>query len=71
MVTVLDGRSELLDELRSSPDDVRSYIAAAIGQMLETDEFINALPGFLWSDAASQSRIGILLENLNEISTLE
>lgn len=50
---LLDGRPELLDELRSSPDDARSYIAAAIAQMLETDEFINALPGFLWSDAAS------------------
>jgi predicted nucleotidyltransferase len=71
LATVLDGRPELLNELRSAPDDVRSYIAAAIGQMLETDQFLNALPGYLWSGAASQSRISILLEILNEISTLE
>jgi predicted nucleotidyltransferase len=70
LATVLDGRSELLDELRSAPADVRSYIAGAISQMLNTSEFINALPGHLSHDAASQTRIGILLQTLNEISTL-
>lgn len=70
LVTVIDGRRELLDELRSAPDDVRSYIAAAIAQMLKTNQFIDALPGYLLSDAASQSRISILLKILNEISTL-
>ncbi len=70
LVTIVDGRSELLNELQAAPDDVRSYIAEAIGQMLRTDKFIDALPGFLLGDAASQSRIGIVLQRLTDISTL-
>jgi len=70
LVTVVDGRPELLDELRSAPDDVRSYIAEAIGQMLETDRFNDALPGYLPGDASSQSRIKLVQKALNEISKL-
>jgi len=32
LITVVDGRPELLDELRSAPEDVRSCIADAVGQ---------------------------------------
>ena len=70
LITLVDGRPELLSELRSSPADVRSYIAGAVGQMLTTDEFIDALPGYLLPDAASQGRISIVLERLTDISTL-
>ncbi len=69
LITVVDGRSELVNELRSAPDDVRSYIAEAINQMLKTTDFMDALPGYLLPDAASQSRISILLERLTDIST--
>jgi hypothetical protein len=64
----VDGRSELVKELQAAPNDVRSYVAEAIGQMLRTDEFTDALPGYLLGDAASQSRISIVLERLTEIS---
>lgn len=70
LITVVDGRSELVYELRSAPHDVRSYIAEAIDQMLKTNQFIDALPGYLWPDAASQSRISILLARLTDISTM-
>jgi predicted nucleotidyltransferase len=69
LITVLDGRPELLDELRSAPDDVRSYIVEAANQMLDTTEFIDALPGYLLPDAASQSRITIILAKLKKISS--
>ena len=70
LVTVVDGRSELVKELQAAPEDVRSYVAEAIGQFLRTDEFTDALPGYLLGDAASQSRISIVLERLTEISKL-
>jgi hypothetical protein len=70
LITVVDGRSELVKELQAAPGDVRSYVAEAIGQMLRTDEFTDALPGYLLGDAASQSRINIVLERLTEISKL-
>jgi hypothetical protein len=70
LITVVDGRPELVDELRSAPDDVRSYIAAAVSELLETSAFIDALPGYLLHDAASQARITIVLERLTEISQI-
>jgi hypothetical protein len=68
LITVVDARPELVDELRSAPEDVRSYIASAIGQMLKDAQFIDALPGYLLPDAASQGRIRVILGRLREIS---
>ncbi len=70
LITVVDGRPELLDELRSAPEDVRSYIADAVGQMLKARQFIDALAGYLLPDSASQARINQLLAKLTQISEL-
>ena len=70
IVTVVDGRPELLEELRAASQDVRSYIATDIRGLLETEQFADALPGYLLPDEASQGRIGILLARLGEISKL-
>lgn len=70
LITVVDGRPELLDELRSAPEDVRSYIADAVGQMMKAREFIDALAGYLLPDSASQARINQLLATLTQMSEL-
>ncbi|HAF22619.1 MAG TPA: hypothetical protein DCK93_06845 [Blastocatellia bacterium] len=70
LITVVDGRPELLDELRSAPEDVRSYIGDAVGQMLKARQFIDALAGYLLPDSASQARISQLLVKLTQISEL-
>ena len=70
LVAVVDGRPELVTELRSAPGEVRMHIAEFVGQLLKTDSFIDALPGYLLPDQASQSRITIVLERLKEISSL-
>lgn len=70
LVMVVDGRPEFLEELMSAPQDVRDYIAADIRRLLETDQFTDALLGYLLPDEASQGRIGILLRRLGEISRL-
>jgi len=70
LITVVDGRPELLDELRSAPEDVRSCIADAVGQMLKARQFIDALAGYLLPDSASQARISQLLAKLTQLSEL-
>ena len=70
LITVVDGRPELLDELRLASEGVRSYIAGAIGQMLRATQFIDALPGYLLPDSASQARISQLLAKLTQMSEL-
>ncbi len=70
LITVVDGRPELLNELRSTPEDLRSYIADVIGQMMKAQQFIDALPGYLLPDLASQARINQLLVKLTHMSEL-
>ncbi len=70
LITVVDGRPELLGELRSAPEDVRFYIADAIGQMLKVPQFIDGLPGYLLPDSASQARINQLLARLKQMAEL-
>jgi predicted nucleotidyltransferase len=70
LITVVDGRPGLLDELRAASGDVRSDVADAIGTMLKDSQFIDALPGYLLPDEASQGRTKMLLERLKEISRL-
>lgn len=70
LITVVDGRPELLGELRAASVDVRYYVAAAVGKMLKDSQFIDSLPGYLLPDEASQGRTRMLLERLKEISTL-
>jgi predicted nucleotidyltransferase len=70
LITVIDGRQELLDELRAASDDVRSYIAGTIGHILKAPQFIDALPGYLLPDSASQARINQLMGRMTRMSKL-
>ena len=67
-MAVVDGRAELVDEIHSAPEDVRAYIAAEIRKLFATPEFLDALPGYLLPDQASQARVSILLERLEKIT---
>lgn len=68
LITVVDGRTELIDEVHRATRDVRSYIAAEFGKLLNTPAFVDALAGFLLPDAASQARRPLLLERLNALA---
>ena len=69
-MAVVDGRAELAKEIHSGPEDVRAYIAAEIRKLLATAEFLDALPGYLLPDQASQARVSILIERLQKISAI-
>lgn len=68
LVSVVDGRAELVEEIHAGPEDVRTYIASEITKLLATGSFVDALPGYLLPDAASQARISTVLERLQQIA---
>lgn len=68
LIAVVDGRAELLGEIQAAPGDVHSYIASEIKKLLAVGAFVDALPGYLLPDAASQSRISTVLERLKQIA---
>lgn len=70
LVAVIDGRAEITEEIGSAKEDVRTYIAGEISKLLSTHAFVDALPGYLLPDAASQARITLLVARLKQIATL-
>jgi hypothetical protein len=68
VLSVIDGRSELVKEARSAPEDLRAYLALEFSSLLRDRNFIDALPGHLPPDGASQARIPILHERLQALT---
>lgn len=67
-VAVVDGRSTLLPELEEASPELRAYIAGALRALLRAPRFLDALPGYLLPDDASQARIGQLIRKLRRLS---
>lgn len=68
IITVVDGRPAIVDDVGAADREVRAYIAAEIGSLLKNPDFTEALAGFLLPDAASQARRSILEQRLVALS---
>jgi hypothetical protein len=70
VMSVVDGRETLSAEVRDAGADLSEYVRREIRNLLANPGFIDALPGFLLPDPASQSRIGIVLERLHHLASI-
>jgi hypothetical protein len=70
LIAVVDGRAELVGEIQTARGDVRSYLAKEIAKLLGARRFVDALPGHLAPDSASQERITTVMARLKEIASL-
>jgi hypothetical protein len=68
IISVVDGRPTLIAEVEAKGEELRAYIRAAVGKLLATDAFSDALPGYLLPDAANQARIGLILKRLQALA---
>lgn len=66
----MDGRAELSGEVRASDAALRGYLAEAVATLLDDEVFLDALPGFLPGDAASQARLPLVTARLRGIADL-
>ncbi len=64
IVTLIDGRSESVEEIAASPAEVRTYLIRRFKQLLASEDFENCLPGHFHSDAVSQSRVAVVTSRL-------
>ena len=48
---------------------MRFYVAKEFAKLCGTQEFVDALPGYLPPDAASQERVTIVIGRLKEIGS--
>ena len=70
IVTVVDGRKSLCDELAAEREDLRLYVAGCIKDLLDQPAFVDALPGHLPPDSASQARLPLLIQRLRDMAAL-
>jgi hypothetical protein len=70
IVTVVDGRPEIVNDVASADERVRAYISAEIQLLLDNPDFVEALAGFLLPDAANQARRPILQERLHALARM-
>ena len=65
IITVVDGREELVAEVRNAPEDVRGYIQNECGALLRSEDFLNAMPGLVQEDV----RLPVLRERLDALAS--
>ena len=70
IITLLDGRPEIVDEVRDAPEDVKIFLSKKFGEFLNNRSFLDALPGHLLPDSASQQRVPILMERIKALASL-
>lgn len=70
LVAVVDGRETLVAEVRAERDELRRYLGSELKMLLASSGFVDALPGYLLPDAASQSRITIVRHRLDLLASI-
>ena len=68
IIAVVDGRPALADEAKLAPAQLRRFLGRTIERWLEDPSFLDAVPGHLPGDAASQARVPVVLERLGAIA---
>ncbi len=67
IVTLIDGRVELAEEVHAAAADLQKYLSREFGDLLSNRNFMEALPGHLLPDAANQQRLGLVLKRMQQL----
>jgi hypothetical protein len=70
-ISVVDNRPTLVREIEEAPPAIASFIVDEVKRLLATPTIVEALPGHLRADAASQARLPFVLAQLHAIATIE
>jgi predicted nucleotidyltransferase len=69
LIAVVDGRPEIVDEIENSPVELRGFLAKTFRDFLREEDFLDAVPGLLPPDEASQKRVSIVLGRIESIAS--
>lgn len=68
IITVIDGRAAIVQDISTTVPEVRTFIAASFARMIEHPDFRDALPGHL--SALSRGRGNIVMERFKAVAAL-
>jgi len=71
IISVLDGRPELVEEIAAGDMPVRQYLAGQMTQLLAIEDFRQALPGHIDSAGTSAGRSATVLKRMEAIAALD
>ncbi len=70
IITLLDGRAELPEEVHAAPEDVRAYLAGRLAELRMIPDFLLNVAAMLRPDSASQARAeAVVLPRIDRITT--
>ena len=67
IISVLDGRPEIIEEVKSAESTLNQYIKDRLAGLLRNQNFIEALSGHLPSDSASQARVDLIILRMEKM----
>jgi len=70
IINFINGRVEILEDIENSEPDLKDFIIKSLQGFLEDELFLEALPGHLLPDKASQGRRAIILKRIKKIVEL-
>ncbi|MCF8152320.1 MAG: hypothetical protein K9J80_16375 [Sulfuritalea sp.] len=70
IINIIDGRSELPDEIDGSPEELRTYLAERCASVLTLPHFMNYLPGLVAQDETLAERVATVAARLQHIAAL-
>lgn len=70
IITLVDGRSAIVEDISSTIADVRAFIANWFAQMLKHPDFRETLPGHLSGISGSRQRTSIVMQRFEAIAAL-
>lgn len=70
VLSVVDGRPEIVDEITTAEAQLRSYVAATFARLIADDGFLNALPGLI-IEGSPAIRSPVVLQRLRMIAALK
>jgi len=70
IITVLDGRQEILDEIKNVDTELACELATRFQQLLRHQRFIDAVSGHMPTHETNQARVANIIETINQIANL-
>lgn len=70
IVALLDGRSTVVDEVRNSDEALKNELKKRFSVLERDERFLEAIPGHLPGDTASQARFPHILEQVAALANL-
>ena len=71
IITILDGRSEIVSEIKAADKKLQNHIAKNFSDWLQNKDFINILPGLIAPDSTSQDRFNMIIDKIKTVSALQ